>query len=71
MFPFVPGLDELSISRMAILFHVRHHDDCDGPRMAECPCPREERPACRVVEFSHGPQHGHDDMQLSLLPEKR
>ena len=63
MFPFVPGLEELSISRIAILFHAAEHDDCNGPGMAECPCPQEGRPACHVVEFSHGPQHGHDDMR--------
>jgi Tc toxin complex TcA C-terminal TcB-binding domain len=60
MFPFVPGLDELSISKMAILFHAREHHDCDGPEMAECPCPREETPACRVVEFRSGPRRDHD-----------
>ena len=63
MFPFVPGLEELSISRIAILFHAAEHDDCNGPGMAECPCPQEGRPACHVVEFSHGPQHGHDGVQ--------
>jgi Tc toxin complex TcA C-terminal TcB-binding domain len=54
MFPYVPGLDELSISRIAILFHLREDDACREPVMTECPCPGDEKPACRVLEFRGG-----------------
>jgi hypothetical protein len=66
MFPFVPRASELSITSMAILFHTREHDECDHssdrPKIGDCPCPQEGRPASRVLEFTHGPQHRHDDM---------
>jgi hypothetical protein len=66
IFPFVPGANELSITSMAILFHAaREHDECDRPgdhpKIEECSCPLEGKPASRVLEFTHGPQHRHED----------
>jgi Tc toxin complex TcA C-terminal TcB-binding domain/Protein of unknown function (DUF2934) len=56
MFPFIPGGAELSITKMAILFSGFEPEGCERPRMEECPCPQDGKPACRVVEFTHGPR---------------
>jgi hypothetical protein len=68
MFPFVPGADDLSVPRMAILFSARDRDDCDRPRMGECPCPRDQEPARRVVEFIRDHRdRDHDSLRVSCL----
>jgi hypothetical protein len=53
MFPFLPGSDELSITRMAVLFHARG-DECGCPPSEECQCARRGRPDCQVLEFTSG-----------------
>jgi len=54
MFPYVPGVDEIVIDQMALVFHAepdreKRPCDCAG----ECNCPVMERPAAHFVEFSH------------------
>jgi hypothetical protein len=56
MFPFLPGSHEVSISRIAVLFHARGHG-CDCPDTGDCPCQCEKEPDCRVLEFSCGDPH--------------
>jgi hypothetical protein len=51
MFPFLPGSDEVSITRIAVLFHVRGAE-CDCPETGDCPCQREREPDCLVLELS-------------------
>jgi hypothetical protein len=58
MFPFLPGSDEVSITRIAVLFHARGHG-CDCPKTGDCPCQCEREPDCRVLEFTCG--HDRDD----------
>jgi len=53
MFPFLPGSDDVSISRIAVLFHAHGHE-CDCPETGDCPCLCERGPDCRVLEFSCG-----------------
>lgn len=53
MFPFLPGSNEVSITRIAVLFHVRDHG-CDCPKTGDCPCQCEREPDCRMLEFSCG-----------------
>ncbi len=51
MFPFVPGIEEISISKIAILFHARDNDECAESAASECACPEEEKAACHFLEF--------------------
>jgi hypothetical protein len=66
LFPFVPGVDELSLPRMAILFQARDGDHCDRPAAGECPCPRDREQACRVVEFVRDCRD-RDSLRVSCL----
>jgi hypothetical protein len=61
MFPFIPGGAELSITKMAILFSGFEPGGCEPPKVEECPCPQEGKPACRVVEFTDGPRSSDGD----------
>jgi hypothetical protein len=56
MFPFLPGSDEVSITRIAVLFHARGHG-CDCPKTGDCRCQYEREPDCRVLEFTCGDHH--------------
>ena len=60
MFPFLPGSDQVSITRVAVLFHARGHE-CDCPKTGDCTCQCKREPACRVLEFSCGNHHRKDD----------
>jgi len=51
MFPFLPGSDEVSITRIAVLFQARGHG-CDCPKTSVCQCRCEREPDCRVLEFT-------------------
>ncbi len=59
MFPFLPGSDEVSITRIAVLFHARGHR-CDCPKTGDCQCQCEREPDCRVLEFTCGDHHRKD-----------
>jgi hypothetical protein len=59
MFPFLPGSDEVSITRIAVLFHARGHG-CDCPKTGDCVCQREREPDCRVLKFACGNHHRDD-----------
>jgi Tc toxin complex TcA C-terminal TcB-binding domain len=59
MFPFLPGSDEVSITRIAVLFHARGHG-CDCPKTGDCRCQCEREPDCRVLEFTCGDHHRKD-----------
>jgi Tc toxin complex TcA C-terminal TcB-binding domain len=59
MFPFIPQSDEVSITKIAVLFHARGHD-CDCPKTGDCPCRCGRAADCRVVEFTCG-DHRRDD----------
>lgn len=65
MFPVIPGAREIWITNMAILFECCEGEkecECRCPEIGGCPCPREGKPACRVVEFDFGDKdHDHDD----------
>jgi hypothetical protein len=58
MFPFLPGSDEVSITRIALLFHARGHG-CNCPKTGDCRCQCDAEPDCRVLEFTCG--HHRDD----------
>jgi hypothetical protein len=59
MFPFLPGSDEVSITRIAVLFHARGHE-CDCPKTGDCRCQCEREPDCRLLEFTCGDHHRKD-----------
>jgi hypothetical protein len=59
MFPFLPGSDEVSITRIAVLFHARGHG-CDCPKTGDCRCQCEREPDSRVLEFTCGDHHRDD-----------
>ncbi|HKN59914.1 MAG TPA: neuraminidase-like domain-containing protein [Candidatus Acidoferrales bacterium] len=59
MFPFLPGSDEVSITRIAVLFHARGHG-CDCPKTGDCRCQCEREPDCRVLEFTCDDHHRED-----------
>jgi len=66
MFPFLPGSDEVSITRIAVLFHVRGAE-CDCPETGDCPCPcqcQRERD-CLVLQFTCG-DHPRKDLPLPV-----
>lgn len=72
MFPFIPGANEIWITKMAILF-----EGCEGERECECHCPeiigctclREGKPACRMVELNLGDkEHHHEDDCERIVP---
>jgi hypothetical protein len=50
MFPFVPASDEVSITRIAVLFQARGAE-CDCVQTGDCPCLCEREPDCHVLEF--------------------
>jgi hypothetical protein len=52
MFPFVPGSEEISISRIAVLFHASGHE-CDCPKTSDRPCQCGREADCHVLEFTH------------------
>jgi hypothetical protein len=52
MFPFLPGSDEVSITRIGVLFHAHGHA-CDCPKTGDCRCQYEIAPDCRVLEFNY------------------
>jgi hypothetical protein len=56
MFPFLPGSDDLWITRVAVLFHACGRG-CDCPKTGDCPCQCEREPDCRLLEFSCGDHH--------------
>jgi hypothetical protein len=59
LFPFVPGLDEIAVDRMALVYNAEQPDEhcgCAG----ECNCPIFERPAAHSVAFSHREPAGHN-----------
>jgi hypothetical protein len=66
MFPFVPGSDEVSITRIAALFHARGRE-CDCPETGDCPCRCEREPDCRVLEFSCGDRRNDDTARVSCM----
>jgi hypothetical protein len=66
MFPFLPGSDEVSITRIAVLFHARGHA-CDCPETGDCPCRCEREPDCRVLEFSCGDRRDDDPARVSCV----
>jgi hypothetical protein len=59
MFPFLPGSDEVSITRIALLFHARSHGH-NCPKTDNCRCQCERDPDDRVLEFACGDHHRHD-----------
>jgi hypothetical protein len=59
MFPFVPDSAEVSVTRIAVLFHA-HGRECDCPKPGDCHCQREHEADCRLVGFSSG-DHRRDD----------
>jgi hypothetical protein len=51
MFPFVPGLDEMVVDRIALVYDAEQDDErcgCAG----ECNCPVLQRPAAHMVEIT-------------------
>ena len=67
MFPFVPGSDEVSITRIAALFHARGRE-CDCPELGDCPCRCERDSDCRVLEFTCDDHHrGDHPMRVSCV----
>lgn len=53
MFPYVPGVDQIVIDRIALVYDARQDRSpcgCAG----ECNCPRFARPAAHFIEFTHG-----------------
>lgn len=60
MFPFLPGSDEISISRIAVLFHARGHE-CDCPNTGDCPCQCGREADCRVMELTCHDRHRTDN----------
>jgi hypothetical protein len=66
MFPFLPGSDDVSISRIAVLFHSRAHE-CDCPETGDCPCRCDRGPDCRVLEFSCGDRRDDDPERVSCV----
>jgi hypothetical protein len=73
MFPFIPRVNELSITSIAILFRARErrevdrNDEIQGERSydhqwsGECACPYEGKPSFREIEFTHRPHHRPED----------
>jgi hypothetical protein len=66
MFPFLPGSDEVSISRIAVLFQARGLE-CDCPKTGDCPCQCEREPDCRVLEFTCGHDRNDHPMRVSCV----
>jgi hypothetical protein len=67
MFPFLPGSDEVSITRIAVLFHAQAHG-CDCPKTGDCPCQCEREPDCSVLEITCGDHHRDDrPMRVSCV----
>jgi hypothetical protein len=60
MFPFLPGSDEISISRIAVLFHSRGLE-CDCPKTGDCPCQCRREADCRVLDFTCRDRRSTDD----------
>jgi len=59
MFPFVPGSHDVSVTRIAVLFHARGHG-CECPDTGDCPCQCDKMPDCRVLQFICGEHDRHD-----------
>ncbi|MFM0258419.1 Tc toxin subunit A-related protein [Paraburkholderia sediminicola] len=59
MFPFLPGSDEVSITRIAVLFHVRGAEG-DCPEAGDCQCQYERGPECLVLEVLCSDHHRKD-----------
>ena len=59
MFPFLRGSDEVSITRIAVLFHVRRAE-CGCSKTGDCPCQCERAPDCLELEFSCGDDPARD-----------
>lgn len=64
MFPYIPGIGELSITGMAVLFEVS--DDVCW-RTCECPCPEEGRVARHLVQFRCGREDEEDAVPVPCL----
>ncbi len=52
MFPYVPGLDEIAIDRMSLVYDAEREDELCGCT-GDCNCPVPERPATHFVKFTH------------------
>jgi hypothetical protein len=59
MFPFVPCSDEVSITRIAVLFHLPGIR-CNCPRTGDCPCECEHERGCIDLEFTWCDRPGKD-----------
>lgn len=53
LFPYVPGLDEIIVDRVALVYDAEQEDGHCGCK-GECNCPVFNKPAAHVVEFTHG-----------------
>jgi hypothetical protein len=59
MFPFVPCSDEVSITKMAVLFHLPG-TTCDCPKTGDCPCQCERERDCIDLDFTRCDQPKRD-----------